>query len=150
MFSVTELKPKKRLPNKLKDVRVAEPRLFVSAWATSTDDTLRWSNTQFVQGPNLQLTDDLWLPVKLDRATANYVRSRNMAYVWEQYLAESTDGKPEWRIRITDIEFDSSSGDETRVDLEWDDFFQRYVGNARPFRFDDELEIARVGPHMPS
>lgn len=126
-----------------------KPLLYVSFWAKNTDDTMRWSNTNFREAlpfsfpPLPGIVPQKPISVYMDGATANFIRTRGIEYKWDQYLYEAQNtGKQEWAIRITAVDVNMNSGTFERVDLEWDEFFSRYIGNARPFKFEDEMQIA--------
>ncbi len=115
--------------------------LYVSLWAKRPDDTLRYDNCHFVTALALKLDESVPpIPVRADLATATYLRSRKYAYEWEQYRPE--DAPHEWRVRITGVVVDMTSGDSTRVTLPFDEFLPRYHADSRYYEFEDEVPAA--------
>jgi hypothetical protein len=113
--------------------------LYVSVWAKTPEDTTRSSATSFVRDTDLVLPPlpgvaaPPAIPVYMDLATAKYLNSRSFTYRWDQYQYDCDDGSKEWRIRITGVDVVKASGNETRIDLSWDDFFARYMQNPAQF-----------------
>jgi hypothetical protein len=113
--------------------------LLVSAWLVNPDDASRYGNDicQFMKAPPFFYHPDMPpIPVRIDRATLTFARSRQISYEWELYLDEAS-GKQ--RPRITHLNIDMSTGDETRVSgLSWLDFLGRYTSQSRYYTFADE------------
>jgi hypothetical protein len=111
--------------------------LFVSAWATTPDETMRYDNCHFVPAMPLRLNSALPpIAVRCDMATLTFMRTRKYAYEWEQY---KHDASGQWRVRITAMLIDESSGDTTRVTLPFDEFLPRYQSDSRYHTYADEL-----------
>jgi len=127
------------LPNTLKDAANAK-WLYASAWLAKPEDSMRYGNCNFVEAPPLLLDASLPpIPVRIDLATLTFTRSRQMSYAWERFAHEDSG---EWRLRITGINIDRSTGDSSRVDMGWFDFLARYTADTQQFTFEDEQREA--------
>ena len=124
------------LPNRLK--MASHPKwLYASAWLEKPEDSRRYDEVNFHEAPDLVLNASLpSIPVRMDKATLTFMRSRNVSYAWEQYMHEDTG---QWRVRITGIHVDTATGDATAVRMSWDEFLPRFLSQIRQYRFDDEV-----------
>ena len=125
------------LPNRLSNA--SHPKwLYASAWLEKPEDSRRYDEVNFVEAPDLVITSSAPpIPVRMDRATLTFLRSRNVSYAWEQYMHEDTG---QWRVRITDIHIDKATGGDTAVHLSWDEFLPRFLSQIRNYQFEDEIE----------
>jgi len=114
-----------RLPNTLVNAHHAR-WLYASAWLTSPERSLEYRECNFVEAPPL-LYEGKPIPVRIDKASATYTRSRLMTYDWEPYVHEDTHAV---RLRITAIlvrRNEPPRTNEPLVELPLSIFLERYL-----------------------
>jgi hypothetical protein len=85
--------------------------LLYSAWLSKPQDADLYTNCQFQQAPALMLTSTLPpIPVATDGATLRFVAGCRVWYTYVQYRDDETQ---QWRVRITAMNVDTTTVDET-------------------------------------